>query len=104
MTVVTPTRLRPLGDRVVVIPAAREEQTQSGLYLPDTAGEKPMEGTVIAVGPGALDYDGQRVPMNVTPGDAILFAKFAGTEFRVDGQEVLIISQKDILAVNSGAE
>ena len=93
------TKLRPLGDRVVVEPTPREEMTKSGIVLPDTAKEKPQEGKVIAVGPGAFDNDGKRVPIDVQTGDKVLYAKYAGTEFKVDGDDLLIVSQKDILAI-----
>jgi len=94
-------KLRPLGDRVIVKPVAREEKTKAGIYLPDTASkEKPMEGTVIAVGPGRLLDDGKRTPVDVKAGDRIVFAKYAGTEFKTeDDEEYLIISEKDIMAV-----
>ena len=95
----TATKLRPLGDRVVVQPMAREEMTSSGIVLPDTANkEKPQEGEIIAAGPGRLE-DGEREPMDVKVGDKVLYAKYAGTEFKVGDEELLIISQKDILAV-----
>ena len=95
----TASKLRPLGDRVVIEPSAREEMTKSGIVLPDTAKEKPQEGKVIAVGPGGLDSDGKRMPIDVKSGDKVLYAKYAGTEFKVDGDELLIVSQKDILAI-----
>ena len=93
------TKLRPLGDRVVIEPTPREEMTKSGIVLPDTAKEKPQEGSVIAVGPGAFDNDGKRIAIDVKVGDKVLYAKYAGTEFKVDGDELLIVSQKDILAI-----
>jgi chaperonin GroES len=93
------TKLRPLGDRVVIEPTPREEMTKSGIVLPDTAKEKPQEGTILAVGPGAFDNDGKRVPIDVKTGDKVLYAKYAGTEFKVEGDELLIVSQKDILAI-----
>jgi chaperonin GroES len=96
------TKLRPLGDRVVVKPSAREEMTKSGIVLPDTAKEKPQEGKVIAVGPGAFDNDGKRITIDVTTGDKVLYAKYAGTEFKLDGEDLLIVSQKDILAIVEG--
>ena len=97
-------KLRPLGDRVVIQPTPREEMTKSGIVLPDTAKEKPQEGTIVAVGPGRLD-DGEREPMDVQEGQKVLYAKYAGTEFKVDGEEFLIVSQKDILAiVEDGAQ
>jgi chaperonin GroES len=93
------TKLRPLGDRVVIEPTPREEMTKSGIVLPDTAKEKPQEGSVLAVGPGAFDNDGKRIAIDVKKGDKVLYAKYAGTEFKVDGEELLIVSQKDILAI-----
>jgi chaperonin GroES len=95
----TATKLRPLGDRVVIQPTPREEMTKSGIVLPDTAKEKPQEGKIIAAGPGRLTDEGQREPMDVKEGDKVLYAKYAGTEFKVDGEDLLIVSQKDILAV-----
>ena len=95
----TTTKLRPLGDRVVIQPTAREEMTKSGIVLPDTAKEKPQEGTIIAVGPGRILDDGKREAIDVKAGDKVLYAKYAGTEFKVDGDELLIVSQKDILAI-----
>ena len=92
------TTLRPLGDRVVIKPTPREEMTKSGIVLPDTAKEKPQEGEIIAVGPGKFE-DGKREPMDVTVGQKVLYAKYAGTEFKVEGEELLIVSQKDILAI-----
>ena len=92
-------RLRPLGDRVVVQPTPREEMTKSGIVLPDTAKEKPQEGKVLAVGPGRILDDGSREAIDVSEGQKVLYAKYAGTEFKIDGDELLIISQKDILAI-----
>jgi chaperonin GroES len=94
----TAVKLAPLGDRVVVQPASREETTKSGLVIPDTAKEKPQRGTVIAVGAGRKDDDGDRIPVDVEVGDTVLFAKYAGTEFKLDDEEYLILSEKDILA------
>jgi chaperonin GroES len=93
------TKLRPLGDRVVVRPTPREEMTKSGIVLPDTAKEKPQEGTIVAAGPGRILDDGKREPMDIKEGQKVLYAKYAGTEFKVDDDELLIVSQKDILAV-----
>jgi chaperonin GroES len=93
------TKLRPLGDRVVVEPTPREEMTKSGIVLPDTAKEKPQEGKVLAAGPGAFDNEGKRIAMDVKVGDKVLYAKYAGTEFKIDGEDLLIVSQKDILAI-----
>jgi chaperonin GroES len=95
----TATKLRPLGDRVVIQPTPREEMTKSGIVLPDTAKEKPQEGKIIAAGPGRLTDEGTREPMDVKEGDTVLYAKYAGTEFKVEGEELLIVSQKDILAI-----
>jgi chaperonin GroES len=92
-------KLRPLGDRVVVRPTPREEMTKSGIVLPDTAKEKPQEGTVVAVGPGRTLDDGSREAIDVSEGQRVLYAKYAGTEFKVEDQDLLIISQKDILAI-----
>jgi chaperonin GroES len=98
----TATKLRPLGDRVVIEPIPREDMTKSGIVLPDTAKEKPQEGKVIAVGPGAFDNDGKRITIDVSTGDKVLYAKYAGTEFKLDGEDLLIVSQKDILAIVEG--
>jgi chaperonin GroES len=95
----TETKLTPLGDRVVLKPTPREEMTKSGLVLPDTAKEKPQEGSVIAVGPGRILDDGKREPMDVKVGNKVLYGKYAGTEFKLDDDELLIVSQKDILAI-----
>ena len=92
-------KLRPLGDRVVVRPTPGEETTKSGIVIPDTAKEKPQEGTILAVGPGRVLDDGKREQMDLKLGDKILYAKYAGTEFKLDGEDLLIISGKDILAV-----
>jgi chaperonin GroES len=98
----TATKLRPLGDRVVIEPSPREEMTKSGIVLPDTVKEKPQEGKVIAVGPGAFDNDGKRMAIDVKSGDKVLYAKYAGTEFKIDDEDLLIVSQKDILAIVEG--
>jgi len=92
-------KLRPLGDRVLVKPIGREETTKSGIVLPDTAKEKPQRGTVVAVGAGRLDDDGDRITVDVQVGEEVLFAKYAGTEFKLDEEEFLILAEKDILAV-----
>jgi len=96
------TKLRPLGDRVVIKPTPREEMTKSGIVLPDTAKEKPQEGEIIAAGPGKIGDDGKREPMDVSVGQKVLYAKYAGTEFKVEDEELLIVSQKDILAIVEG--
>jgi len=93
------TKLRPLGDRVVIEPTPREEMTKSGIVLPDTVKEKPQEGKVLAVGPGRILDDGKRESVDVKVGDKVLYAKYAGTEFKIDENELLIVSQKDILAI-----
>jgi chaperonin GroES len=95
----TATKLTPLGDRVVLTPTPREEMTKSGLVLPDTAKEKPQEGSVIAVGPGRILDDGKREAMDVKVGQKVLYGKYAGTEFKLEDDELLIVSQKDILAI-----
>ena len=95
----TASKLQPLGDRVVVKPTAREEMTKSGIVLPDTAKEKPQEGLIIAVGPGRILDDGKRETMDVKVGQKVLYGKYAGTEFKVDDDDLLIVAQKDILAV-----
>ncbi len=91
--------LKPLADRVVIKPKAREEMTRSGLVLPDTAKEKPQEGTIIAAGPGRVLDDGTRVPLDVKVGDSVLYAKYAGTEYKIDNEEHLIVRESDILAI-----
>ena len=92
-------KIRPVGDRVVVKPAAKEEVTKSGIVIPDTAKEKPQEGTVIAVGSGRLLDNGDRAVMDVREGDRVLFAKYGGTEFKLDGEEYLVLKENDILAI-----
>ena len=91
--------LKPLGDRVVVAAVEDESMTASGLVLPDTAKEKPQKGTIVAAGPGARGDDGQRVALDVMVGDTVLFAKYAGTEFKVDSQKLLILKESDLLAI-----
>ncbi len=91
-------KLKPLEDRVVVKPIEAEEVTKSGIVLPDTAKEKPQEGEVIAVGPGRFE-NGQRVPMEVKVGQRVIYSKYGGTEVKLDGEEYLILSEKDILAI-----
>ena len=94
----TAVKLEPLGDRVVIQPAEREEKTKSGIVIPDTAKEKPQRGSVIAVGKGRRDEDGDRIAMDVEVGETVLFAKYAGTEFKFEEEDYLILSEKDILA------
>jgi chaperonin GroES len=91
--------LTPLGDRVVVKPLTREEVTKSGIVLPDTAREKPQEGEVLAVGPGRVLDNGQRQQVELKKGDKVLYAKYAGTEFKLEEDELLILSERDVLAV-----
>lgn len=92
-------KLKPLSDRLVVKPLEQEEVTPSGIVLPETAKEKPQKGEVMAVGPGARDEDGKRIAMDVSVGDKVLFAKYAGTEIKVEGDKLLILRESDILAV-----
>ncbi len=92
-------KIRPVGDRVVVKPAAKEEVTKSGIVIPDTAKEKPQEGEVIAVGSGKLLDNGDRVPLELKVGDRVLYAKYGGTEFKLDGEEYLVLRESDVLAV-----
>jgi chaperonin GroES len=94
--------LRPLGDRVVVKPVEREEMTKSGIVLPDTAKEKPQEGIVEAVGTGRILDNGTKIPMELKVGDKVLYAKYAGNEFKLEDIEYLIVSEKDVLAVVAG--
>ena len=93
--------LRPLGDRVVVKPVDKEEKTKSGILLPETAKEKPQEGIVEAVGTGRILDNGTKVPMELKVGDKVLYAKYAGNEFKLDEVEYLIVSEKDVLSVVS---
>jgi chaperonin GroES len=97
-------KIQPVGDRVVVKPAGKEEVTRSGIVIPDTAKEKPQEGNVIAVGGGKLLDSGERGAMEVKVGDRVLFAKYGGTEFKLDGEELLVLRESDILAVLSTEE
>ncbi len=90
--------LKPLGDRVVVRPLDREEKTASGIVLPDTAKEKPQEGEIIAAGPGRFE-DGQRVALDVKVGDKVIYSKYAGTEVKVDNEDLLVLRESDILAI-----
>src|SRR4030043_36375 len=94
-------KLQPLADRVLVKPMEKEEKTKSGIYLPDTAKEKPQEGEIMAVGPGKLNEDGQRIPMDLKVGDRVIYAKYGGTEIKVDEEELMILRESDILAKKS---
>ncbi len=91
-------KLKPLGDRLIVRAIEEEETTASGLVLPDTAKEKPQKGKVLAVSDGKLDDDGKRVPLDVAAGDEVLYSKYGGTEIKVDGEELLVLRESDVLA------
>jgi chaperonin GroES len=91
--------LKPLADRMVVEPIEQEDVTAGGIILPETAKEKPQQGKVIAAGPGRTDEDGKRIPMDVNVGDKVLYAKYSGTEIKMDGKKVLILRESDILAI-----
>ncbi len=91
--------LKPLGNRVVVEPIEQEEVTSGGIVLPETAKEKPQKGTVLSIGPGERDDDGKYIPMDVKEGDTVLFAKYAGTEIKVEGKKLLILKESDLLAI-----
>lgn len=92
-------KIQPLADKLVIkVVEVAEEKTKSGLYVPDTAKEKPQEGEVLAVGPGAMNDKGERLPMTLVAGDRVIFSKYAGTEIKLDGEEYLIMSERDILA------
>ena len=93
--------LEPLGDRIVVKPVAKEEVTKGGIVLPDTAKEKPQEGEVVAVGPGRVTEEGNRIPLDVKKGDTIVYPKYSGTELKVDGEEYLIMRESEVLAKKS---
>jgi chaperonin GroES len=99
MATATKVALKPLEDRVVVRPSEAEQTTASGLVIPDTAKEKPQEGTVVAVGPGRFSDQGERIPLDVNEGDVVVYSKYGGTEFKVAGEEYLILSGRDILAI-----
>ncbi len=91
--------LRPLADRVVVEPSEGEERTESGLFIPDTAKEKPQQGVILAVGAGRRDESGVRIAMDVEVGQTVLYAKYGGTEIKIDGKKLLILKETDILAI-----
>jgi chaperonin GroES len=95
-------KFRPLHDRVVVRRIEEDERTRGGIIIPDTAKEKPQQGEVVAVGPGALDEKGKVQPLDVKPGDRVLFGKWSGTEVKIDGEELLIMKESDILGVLEG--
>ena len=91
--------LKPLGDRVVILPIAADDHTTSGLFLPESAKEKPQQGKIIATGPGNRDENGDRIPLDVQTTDTVLYAKYAGTTIKLDGQEYLILKESDVLAI-----
>ena len=99
MAILTATSIKPLGDRVLVEPLEREEVTSSGIVLPDTAKEKPQEGTVVSVGSGRVDDKGQKHALEVKKGNKVLYGKYSGTEIKIEGKDYLILSEKDILAI-----
>ncbi|MCI0711711.1 MAG: co-chaperone GroES [Chloroflexi bacterium] len=92
-------KLRPLADRLIVEPIEREETFAGGLVLPETAKEKPQQGRVLAIGPGSRDEDGKRITMDVSEGDIVLYAKYAGTEIKVEGNKILVLKESDVLAI-----
>jgi chaperonin GroES len=94
--------LKPLGDRLIVRPVEEEETTASGIVLPDTAKEKPQKGKVLAVGDGKRDDDGKRVPLDVTDGDEVLYSKYGGTDIIVEGEDLLVLRESDVLAKVEG--
>ena len=95
-------KLKPLGGRVIVEPIEQEDMTAGGIILPETAKEKPQEGKILAAGPGERDEDGEHIPMEVQVGDKVLYAKYSGTEVKLDGKKLLILRESDILAVIDG--
>ena len=95
-------KLKPLGDRLIVKPIEEEETTASGIVLPDTAKEKPQKGKVVAVGDGAVKEDGSRQPIDVSEGDEVLYSKYGGTEIKVDGEDLLVLRESDVLAKVQG--
>jgi chaperonin GroES len=95
----TKTSIRPLEDRILVRPEEGEETTVSGIVIPDTAKEKPQEGTILAIGPGKRSDTGDLIPMDVKEGDRVMYSKYGGTEVKVDGEELLILSSRDVLAI-----
>ncbi|HET7681711.1 MAG TPA: co-chaperone GroES [Xanthobacteraceae bacterium] len=97
-------KFRPLHDRVVVERVTAEEKTAGGIIIPDTAKEKPQQGKIVAVGPGGRDENGKLIPIDVKPGDVVLFGKWSGTEVKIDGQDFLIMKESDIMGVITGAE
>ena len=92
------TTLQPMADRVLVKPIEKEEMTKSGIYIPDTVKEKPQEGEIIAVGPGKMSEDGNRIAMDVKVGDTVIYAKYGGSEIKIDDEDLMILRESDILA------
>jgi len=99
MAIATEKSVKPLGDRALIEPSEREDVTKSGIVLPDTAKEKPQEGTVVSVGSGRVLEDGTKVPLEVKAGNKVLYAKYSGTEIKIEGKDYLIVSERDILAI-----
>ena len=99
MATVTQVKIKPLEDRIVVQANEAEQTTASGLVIPDTAKEKPQEGTVVAVGPGLISDQGERIKLDVSEGDTVVYSKYGGTEIKLGGQEYLILSARDVLAI-----
>jgi chaperonin GroES len=99
MATATKTNIKPLEDRILVRPEEGEETTASGIVIPDTAKEKPQEGTVLAVGPGKRSDSGELIPVDVSEGDRVIYSKYGGTEIKVEGEDLLILSSRDVLAV-----
>lgn len=95
-------KYKPLGDRVIIEPTAAEQTTKSGILIPDSAQEKPQSGKVIRIGTGRITDDGKTIPMNVKEGDIVIYAKYGGTDLKVDGSELVILKESDILAVQEG--
>jgi chaperonin GroES len=100
-TVMT-TKLQPLADRLVVKPIQKDEMTKSGIFIPDTAKEKPQEGEVIAIGPGKMTDDGKRIPMELKVGDRVIYSKYGGSEIKIDDVEMIILRESDILGIKKG--
>ena len=96
------TKLQPLADRLVVKPMAKEEVTKGGIFLPDTVKEKPQEGEVIAIGPGRMTDEGNRIPMDLKVGDRVIYSKYGGSEIKIDDVEMIILRESDILAIKKG--
>ena len=99
MAIATAKSIKPLGDRALIEPSEREDVTKSGIVLPDTAKEKPQEGTVVSVGSGRVLEDGTKVPLEVKAGNKVLYGKYSGTEIKIEGNDYLIVSERDILAI-----